>query len=477
MASGGADEVVHLWDIRHRTSHIDTSVKQQENQLLAALKAFIAIPSVSGRPEHREDCRRAARFLKSLFKELGSDTEIVPGAEGKNPLVVAKFKSTKQSPTDHEPKTVLFYGHYDVQPALKKKWSYPPWELTGSDGYLYGRGVTDDKGPILATMFAVASLYRSRQLNCNVCFLIEGEEESGSSGFYDAVERHREYFGKVDVILISNSYWIDDETPCLTYGLRGVIHAEVEIMSPVNADVHSGVMGGALNEPLQDIVKVVSQLVSADRHVLIPGFNDSVRPTCPAEEAMFAELAAYARTHVVADGDDMTKAQMLMAKWRFPTLTVHNIEVSGPSSNTVIPRSCKAIVSMRIVPDQDLNDVINKFQRYIKKTFIELQSKNTLKITVGHRANWWLGNTGSPYFKAAERAIEKEWKIAPLHIREGGSIPAIPWLESVLQADAVHIPMGQATDNAHLPNERLRLQNLMAGQRVVENFLSEVGAL
>jgi di- and tripeptidase len=388
-------------------------------------------------------------------------------------LVVAKFMSTDIGES-FKAKTLLFYGHYDVQPAAKKKWSYPPWDMTGADGYLYGRGVSDNKGPILATVFAVASLYRNRQLHCNVCFLIEGEEEAGSVGFYAAVEQYRDYFGHVDVILISNSYWIDDETPCLTYGLRGVIHTEIEVVSPANADVHSGVMGGAFAEPLQDIVKVVGQLVARDRQVLIPGFNDSVRPTSREEQELFTELAAYAKTHVPGELDDMAKAQMLMAKWRFPTLTVHNIEVSGPSSNTVIPRSCKALVSMRIVPDQDLNDVINKFQRYIKRVFVELQSTNTLTITVGHRANWWLGNTVSKYFKAAERAIEQEWKMKPLHIREGGSIPAIPFLESVFKADAIHIPMGQASDCAHLPNERLRLQNLISGQRVIENFLYEI---
>lgn len=387
--------------------------------------------------------------------------------------MIAKFQATNRSANT---KSLLFYGHYDVQPVVKKNWVTPPFALTGSNGYLYGRGASDNKGPIIATILAAADLYRKRQLNCDVSFVIEGEEESGSHGFYDAVEKCRDFFGKVDVLLISNSYWIDDATPCITYGLRGVIHASIEIASRVDADLHSGMMGGAIYEPLQDMVKVLAQLMSDDRRVSIPGFNDQVRPATPEEEAIYEELAAYIKAHI-QPGEDTTKAQLLMAKWRFPTLTVHKVEVIGPASNTIIPRAVRADVSMRIVPDQDLNDIIMKFQRYVKQVFVNLQSTNDLKITIGHRANWWLGKVKSPYFKLAEQAIEEQWKMKPLHIREGGSIPAIPWLESFFCADAVHIPMGQSTDNAHLPNERIRLENLVSGQKVIETFLTKIGQM
>lgn len=166
----------------------------------------------------------------------------------------------------------------------------------------------------------------------------------------------------------------------------------------------------------------------------------------------------------------------MQQRWRQPTLTIHKVDVSGPagSNNTVIPKSATAAVSMRIVPDQQLADVIVNYQRFVMDCFVQLKSRNQFSMTVGHRADWWVADRQSLLYRLAAESIAEEWGVQPLHIREGGSIPAIPFLEKAFKTGAVHIPMGQASDNAHLPDERIRLQNLHAGRRVITRFLEKI---
>ena len=476
LVSGGSDMLIKFWDIP--LLHLPDSEEEilPQDRMMDALERFVAIPTVSGDEARREDCRKGAKFLRSLFKQQGGDTRIVPGIEGKNPLVLAKFSAS----TDAENcPNLLFYGHYDVQPADPSKWKFPPFQLTGYDGYVYGRGTTDNKGPILAILFAVSELLQQRKLACNVAFLIEGEEESGSAGLMEAVQEHRAFIGPIDVVLLSNSYWIDENTPCLTYGLRGVIHANVEISSPILEDLHSGVDGGAFDEPLNDMIHVLDQLLDRQKRIQIPEFHESVRPITAAEQAHYLELAEHLlRDPTVRDKycKFTTKqfSEILMARWRWPTLTVHKIDVSGPASNTVIPRTARATVSMRIVPDQSLDIISARFTDCIRERFQALGSQNRLQVRIGHRADWWLADDPRqcPVFRAAAAAISAEWGVSePLLIREGGSIPAVPFLEKFFGARVVHIPLGHSSDNAHLPNERIRMQNLVGGQRVFRNFL------
>jgi di- and tripeptidase len=462
---------VKVWELPSPETVEDRPLAAQD-RMIAALDKFVAIPSVSGNPNYTEACRRASKYLRSLFKQLGAETRlIVSEVEGRNPLVAAKFRSSQnEAPVKH----VLFYGHYDVQPASESQWSVPPFQLTGKDGFLYGRGATDDKGPILATLFAVSELIDEKRLACDVSFLIEGEEESGSKGFSEAVLAHKDFFGSVDVIMLSNSYWINDEQPCLTFGLRGVLHATIDISSPKQEDLHSGVDGGAYDEPLNDMVKVLSELASVDKRILIPGFSDTVRAVTEEERNHYRQLSASIRRYKgkpVREPEALM--QELMARWRFPSLTLHKIDVSGPASNTVIPRTARAIVSMRLVPDQELLDICQKFEQHVCAVFGRLRSKNGLTITVGHRAEWWLADLehSEPY-RIAAAAIEQVWGVKPLLVREGGSIPAIPFLEKTFQAQAIHVPMGQASDNAHLPNERIRVENLNRGREVMKVFFS-----
>ncbi|OAD72119.1 hypothetical protein PHYBLDRAFT_96544, partial [Phycomyces blakesleeanus NRRL 1555(-)] len=465
LITGSSDHSIKFWDLpstRNRERHVCFTLHTLNHffldTFLYVLEKWVAMRTVGGNPKYMEECRRGARFLKNVLQQLGAVSRMIPGECGRNPLVYGKFTGkTSPDPSKKTP-TVLIYGHYDVISAEdeKQEWNSDPFKLTGKNGYLYGRGTSDNKGPILSCIFAVNELLNEGLLDVNVIFLIEGEEESGSVGFFEGVNKHKELFADVDMILLSNSYWLGEDVPCLTYGLRGVIHASVTVSNP-RADMHSGVEGGAISEPLIDLIHVLGKIVDNDKKILIPGFYDNVRPVTDTEEqplALDAEKLKYD----------------LMARWRYPTFTVHKIDVSI-NNPTIIPRSATAIVSMRVVPDQSIAEICEQFKNHVRNAFEDNVSENNISIDIQSASEYWLGNPQSEYFKAVENAIEEEWNVKPLYIREGGSIPAVRWLEKFCNAPAVHLPMGQASDQAHLHNERIRLRNIHAGRRIVKRLL------
>lgn len=466
LVTGGNDSSIKIWDIPPCLKSISQDLQSSPlfgptatDVLTYALSKFVAIPSVSSEPSHKEDCRQTAIWLRKCLSQLGARTSLLPTGEGNNPLVLATFHGTSggQQRKPH----VLFYGHYDVISAPPNGWKTDPFTVTGQNGYLYGRGVTDNKGPILAAACAAADLLSRRALGLDLVMLIEGEEECGSIGFGDAVRKHRDAIGDIDAILVSNSTWITDDRPCITYGLRGVVHCNIQITSRL-PDLHSGIEGGGAKEPMVDMVKLLASLTNEDNKVTIPEFYASVREQTDAEKELYRLLS------------DVTKkpAASLAARWREPSLTIHTIEISGPKNATVIPGSVKAQVSLRIVPDQDLQTIISTLTDYLKATYATFNSPNEIHVSVDHSADWWLGSLDDPWFRALESAVRDEWGVAPLRIREGGSIPSVPWLEKEFGCHALHLPMGQGSDQAHLPNERISLINLNKGKAVVERFLT-----
>ncbi|KII90799.1 hypothetical protein PLICRDRAFT_174166 [Plicaturopsis crispa FD-325 SS-3] len=468
LITGGNDNYIKIWDLTsssHNTEESELGVCSDpsaykpttDDTMAYALSKFVSIRSISSCPSHQEDCRQAAIWLKKCLSQLGATSNLLSTGDGTNPLVMATFEGTQGK---HPKPRVLFYGHYDVISAPSASWLSDPFTLTGRNGYLYGRGVTDNKGPIMAAACAAADLLGKRALGLDLVFLIEGEEECGSTGFGEAVRKHKSLIGHIDAILVSNSTWIAEDPPCITYGLRGVVHCKVEVSSN-RPDLHSGVDGGAIAEPMFDMVRVLSTLADAHRKVTVPKFYDDVRPQTEDE----------ARLYQVLSGITQQPPESLSSRWREPSLTVHNIEVSGPKNSTVIPGTVKAEVSVRIVPDQDLETIAASLCGHIKSSFSSLNSPNTLNVSIEHTADWWLGDLDDPWFKALEGAIRDEWGAEPLRIREGGSIPSVPFLEKELGCHALHLPLGQSTDQAHLPNERISLSNLRRGKSVIERFL------
>ena len=491
--------------------------------MISTLADFVSYRTVSSKPEHAEDCRRGATFLGSLFKKLGGRVEMLGSGETHNPVVLATFPG-KLEPASAR-KRILFYGHYDVVAADGKrgKWQTDPFQMQGTSGYLYGRGVSDNKGPIIAALYAVTDLMEAKALENDVVFLIEGMEESGSRGFRETVWKNKDIIGRADYILLANSYWLDDDVPCLTYGLRGVLHAAVAIDSH-SPDKHSGVDGSYMvDEPLSDLTSVLSRLKGAKNRIMIPNFYDSILPTTPDEDARYDDIAAVLSSRS-RDTSHPDLKRSLMARWREPNLTIHRYKVSGPEGSLVSSHASAAI-SLRLVPGQEVDEVFAALRGFVERQFAELGSANRLCVTVDNKAEPWLGDPTNEIFRTLDGAVMEAWadcfggdvgsetcsedeessdassdaksteakssaskstdsksnadnqkpetqetKVAkpkkPLYIREGGSIPAIRFLEKEFGAPAAHLPCGQSSDAAHLDNERMRVLNLLRSREI-----------
>lgn len=538
--TGANDNSVSIWDINDCRPAPNEAGKVQEDAIFKCLQEFISYKTISSRPDHAEDCRRGATYLRTLFKKHGAETEMLTSDNHHNPVVFAKFKGNPA--TSASRKKILFYGHYDVVAADNKggNWIIDPFKMEGKNGYVYGRGVSDNKGPIIAALFGVLDLVNNKALDSDVIFLIEGEEESGSRGFKEAVQRNKDLIGDIDYILLANSYWLDDEVPCLTYGLRGVLHATIKVDSN-HPDVHSGVDGSQMmDEPLFDLTTTISKLKGLHNRVQIPGFYDNILPFTVAEEALYDDITdTLIRRNADVGPADTLKAS-LMARWREPNLTVHRYKVSGPDGSLVSSHASAAI-SIRLVPNQEVDDIIKSLTTFIQKSFATLDTHNRLSITIDNQADPWLGDPNNEIFQTLEEAIMEVWgpigetrrasvpgpkqalrkltngvsspslkptpattstlthgsdhtSIAanpleetndapkdtpkkgrkPLYIREGGSIPSIRFLEKEFDAPAAHLPCGQASDSAHLDNERLRLSNLYKSREIFSKVFREL---
>lgn len=377
--------------------------------MVNSLAKFVSFKTVSSSPKFAGECNQGAAFLRRHCNYLGAKTKLLPTGPDTNPVVYARFSA---SSTETTPKTLLFYGHYDVVGAdtNRPKWRTDPFHLTSIDGFLYGRGVSDNKGPILAALYAAADLARKKTLSCDVVFLIEGEEESGSQGFQETVREHKALIGNVDWVLLANSYWLDDHIPCLTYGLRGVVHANLVVTSD-HPDLHSGIDGSALlDEPLKDLSLLLSSLVGRKGQINFPGFHNRVLGLTKAEEQRYDAIADALLPHhpEIPDREAFTKS--LMYRWREPSLTIHSVEVpSNKNSGTTISRRAKASLSVRIVPNQDADEVAAALTTYAQEQFDLLDSQNELTVEITGKSDPWLGDPENEIFETLAEAITAAW--------------------------------------------------------------------
>ncbi|KAG6040646.1 hypothetical protein E4U41_007547 [Claviceps citrina] len=506
--TGANDESISIWAVKDFTSLAKPATTVISNDLfLSTLVDFVSYKTVSAQPEYAEDCRKGATFLGSLFKRLGGHVEMLRTEKAHNPVVYARFSGKKEG-SEKNRKRILFYGHYDVVAADEKqgKWATDPFTATGTNGFLYGRGVSDNKGPIIAALYAVTDLMQAQKLNNDVIFLIEGEEEFGSRGFGEAIKRNKALVGHVDYILLANSYWLNDEVPCLTYGLRGVLHATVCVDSP-RPDIHSGVDGSHLSdEPLSDLTCVLSRLKGPGNRIQIPGFYEGIPPMSAEEEARFDDIVSIMVHHQAQPLSEEKLKASIMARWREPNLTIHKYKVSGPDGSLVSSHASSHI-SIRLVPGQEVDAVSKALSWHLRREFGLLESQNRLTVNIDNRAEPWLGDPNNDIFRTLGQAIIEAWPDrfdqgsgggggggssssrqpdgdgaaaaaqassvgkspkprGPLHIREGGSIPAIRFLEKEFAAPAANFPCGRATDAAHLDNERMSLVNLFKAREI-----------
>jgi acetylornithine deacetylase/succinyl-diaminopimelate desuccinylase-like protein len=423
------------------------------------LKALLAIPSVSALPQHGADVRRAAAWCADELARVGMQNvkEIeTPG----NPVVYADWLNAPGAPT------ILFYGHYDVQPVDPLElWTSPPFEATVRDGELYARGAADDKGQIFMHMKAVeAHLKQNGKLPVNMKFMLEGEEEVGSAHLDDFIRQHTADLA-ADVVVISDSAMFARGVPSICYGLRGLVYFQIDLRGSAT-DLHSGTFGGAVANPAFVLAQMLAQLKDRSGRIKIPGFYDDVRPLEDAERQAWGSLPFNERTYRKDFGIPKlfgeTGYTTLERTWARPTFEVNGLlsGFTGEGAKTVLPAVAMAKVSMRLVPNQHPDKVADLFQKHIE----DIAPKTVeLKVTRMHGGKPWMASYDNPYIQAAGRAIEKGFGRAPIFTREGGSIPVVSTFQEELGLPSVLFGVGLPDENAHAPNEKLDLGNFHNG--------------
>lgn len=337
----------------------------QRERYLSELQAFLRIPSVSTQPEHNADTAVAAQWLADSLRVAGlENVQLIPTAG--HPLVYADWLHAGSSAP-----TVLIYGHYDVQPAEPfELWHTPPFEPVVRDEYVYARGASDNKGQIFAHVKGVEALLQANgRLPVNVKFIVEGEEESGGASLAAFIPQHKALLA-ADVALVSDSAILSPEQPAIVYGLRGICYLYLDVTGPAR-DLHSGSFGGGINNPLNALAHIIARLKDEDGHILIPGFYDRVRPLSAEERAILAQFPLDEAAWLAESGapqawgePEYTLVERLGAR---PTLDVHGIigGYTGPGGKTVLPASVHAKLSMRLVPDQDPEEIRHLFTQYV----------------------------------------------------------------------------------------------------------------
>jgi len=347
----------------------------------------------------------------------------------------------------------------------------------------YGRGSTDDKGPLAGWLNVLeAHVKTGTELPVNLKFCFEGMEESGSEGLDDLIKAEAgKFFKGVDCVCISDNYWLNTTTPALTYGLRGISYWKISINGPAR-DLHSGIFGGTVHEPMTDLIAIMSKLVSPDGRILIPGIYDLVAPLAAGERALYERLdygisdvenAAGAK---IALSDD--KVTVVMGRMREPSLSLHGIEGAfyAPGAKTVIPAKVSGKFSLRLVPNQTPDNIRDLVKSYITSEFSKLNSKNTLDFEELHGGKPWVDDPNHWNFQAAKRATEAIYKKTPDFTREGGSIPVTLTFAEALGVSVCLLPMGRGDDGAHSTNEKLDKSNYLQGTKVLGTYLWEIAA-
>ncbi|KAF2840144.1 Cys-Gly metallodipeptidase dug1 [Patellaria atrata CBS 101060] len=466
---------------------LDAYFKQVEassEDFIERLRKAVAIPSVSAMDEHRPDVVKMGQWLASELKNLGAEVELRPLGKQPHkeyldlpPVVIGRYGNDKKK------RTILVYGHYDVQPALMEDgWSTKPFELSVDEkGRMYGRGSTDDKGPVLGWLNVIEAHQKAGvgfPVNLLMCF--EGMEEYGSEGLDDFInEEAKKYFKDADAVCISDNYWLGTEKPCLTYGLRGVNYYSIEISGP-GQDLHSGVFGGTTHEPMTDLTKVLGTLVDTDGTILIKGIKDFVAPLTDEEKSLYGDIA-FTMDNLYESLGSQTgifpdKERTLMGRWRYPSLSIHGIEgaFSAPGAKTVIPAKVTGKFSIRTVPNMEIDPVNELVIKHVQDAFSKLNSKNTCKVWCQHAGKWWVASPKHWNFTAAGKAVEHVWGVKPDLTREGGSIPVTLTFEQATGKNVLLLPMGSSTDAAHSINEKLDRRNYIEGTKLLGAYLHYV---
>ncbi|CAZ80831.1 unnamed protein product [Tuber melanosporum] len=448
------------------------------------LRSAVAIPSVSADPGLRPKVVAMADFLEKELRALGASVERrLPGKQPGHPDLDLPPILLGRYGNDAKKRTILVYGHYDVQPALKEDgWATEPFDLTVDEqGRMYGRGSTDDKGPVLGWINSIEAHQKAGvdfPVNLLMCF--EGMEEYGSEGLDDVIkEEASKFFKDAEAVCISDNYWLGTKKPCLTYGLRGCSYYSLAVSGP-GQDLHSGVFGGTVTEPMTDLVRLLATLVGNKGKIHIPGLNELVAPLTDEEKELYKDISFEMSDLYQSLGSEtsiyLNKEDTLMARWRFPALSIHGIEgaYSAPGAKTVIPAKVIGKFSIRTVPNMEPDKVDELVFKFVDAEWKKLGSNNTMKCELQHSGNWWVASPKHWNFSAAGKAVEKVFGVKPDFTREGGSIPVTLTFEQATGKNVLLLPMGSSTDAAHSINEKLDKRNYIEGTKLLGAYLHYV---
>ncbi len=448
-------------------------INVNRDRYIDELKEYLSIPSISALPDYAPEVIRCAKWTADELRRVGLENVRLVETEG-YPVVCAEWLHAGEAPT------VIFYGHYDVQPVDPlDKWETPPFDATVRSGELYARGAVDDKGQIFMHFKAIeACIKKKGALPVNIKLILEGEEEIGSENLDSFLRDHSSEYS-ADVLVISDTPMFDRGVPSLCYGLRGLTYCQIDLRG-TTSDLHSGSFGGAIANPAFVLTQLLAQMKDRSGRIKIPGFYDDVLPLRDEERAEYARLPFHERQFCEELGAPKLFGEKgfttLERMWARPTFEVNGL-YSGfteEGAKTVIPAVAMAKVSMRLVPDQNPENVGDLFEAYVRKV-----APRTVDVSVTrmHTGKPWMTDFANPFVQAAGRAIERGFGRKPVLNREGGSIPVIASFEERFGLPAVLFGIGLPDENAHAPNEKLDLDNFHRGVISVAALYEEIGAL
>ncbi len=446
-------------------STINAYIETHKERFLEELFQLISIPSISSDPKHKESMVKTANAVKELLLSSGADSAEVRQTAG-NPVV------TGEKIVDEKYPTILIYGHYDVQPAEPLElWVSDPFKPEIRDGKIFARGADDDKGQFFIQLKSFEALAKTNNLKCNVKFLIEGEEEIGSPSLPEFCKKNKELL-KADIILVSDTTLLGLDKPSITVGLRGITYYDIEVTGP-NRDLHSGLFGGAVANPINKLAELINKLIDDKNRITIPGFYDDVLFIDETERNELArapfDVDAYNKSLGIPIGvgeDGYTTMERTGIR---PSLDVCGIwgGFSGDGAKTVLPSKAYAKVSMRLVPNQDPITIDKLFIDYVES----IKPKGVqVKVAPLHSGKGYVSPLDSVAYKAASLAMEKSFGIKPVPTRSGGSIPIVSAFEEILGIKTILMGFGLESDAIHSPNENFPLENFYKGLETVPLF-------
>lgn len=448
---------------------IKTYIEENKDRFLEELFSLIRIPSISSIEAHKPDMIRCAERWKEIIMAAGADKcEIMPTAG--NPVVYAEKMVSVDKPT------ILIYGHYDVMPVDPVDlWKTEPFEPVIKDGHIWARGADDDKGQSFMHAKAFEYLNSTNSLPCNVKFMLEGEEEIGSVSLYDFCRENKELL-KSDIILVSDTSMLAADVPSITTGLRGLGYVEVKVTGP-NRDLHSGLYGGAVANPINILCQMIAKLTDENNHITVPGFYDKVLVVSDEERALMNQAPfneeEYKQSLDIKELHGEKGYTTLERTGIRPSLDCCGIwgGYTGEGAKTVIPSTAHAKISFRLVPDQDFEVVTEQFAEYFKTL---APDSVKVEVTPLHGGYAYVCPIDMPAYQAAEAAYNKTYGKRPIPSRSGGSIPIIAGFERILGTKAILMGFGLGSDAIHSPNENYPLEQFFKGIETITYFYEEL---